>query len=375
MRIIRGALILVTMLAVPLGAAAQSYTVALTGGAVVPGPGAEDGSGLAALTLEEDTVIFSILVSGVADPVEASIHVGVEGVAGEAVIDLDPVFVLGMALGSAETTQEVIDAIILAPSSYYLQVTSDAFPQGAVRGQLVGTEPPTFDLYFPVSAAISGEADTFFRTDLRLLNRGDSALDLTLEYFPEGAGGNAGPAATSELTVAALEQAVLDDVVASRLGVTDGKGAIVVRSEAELLGYARIYNDQVAAGNGTFGQLVEGVTIDQARRLGVLPFLSNRDPASGAGARANIGWFNPGVEAVTVTFLARDLDGSVLGQAERTVAGLAQEQVNVAALWPELDDTGDFYVTFSVEGGSLFVYASVVDNVNGDAIYVAAAAD
>jgi len=53
---------------------------------------------------------------------------------------------------------------------------------------------------------------------------------------------------------------------------------------------------------------------------------------------------------------------------------MAQEQMSVASLFPSLGDYGDFYVTFTADAG-LFVYGSVVDNVNGDAIYLSAVAD
>ena len=78
---------------------------------------------------------------------------------------------------------------------------------------------------------------------------------------------------------------------------------------------------------------------------------------------------------MTVTFAAYDADGTELGEKTFTVASMAQEQFSVSSskLWPSLDPYFDFYITYSVAGSDgLFVYASVVDNVNGDAIYIAA---
>ena len=78
---------------------------------------------------------------------------------------------------------------------------------------------------------------------------------------------------------------------------------------------------------------------------------------------------------MTVTLTGYDASGALLGELDHTAAALAMEQLNVAELWPALADYGDFYVTYRTAGDApLFMYASVVDNVNGDAIYVAASA-
>jgi hypothetical protein len=363
--------VLVALLLLPVLAGAQTFTASLSGDAVVPGPGAAEGSGLAVINFTGTTVSYSVLVSGVTGPTSAHVNMGAAGASGDVVIDLGAAFTAGAAVGTASAGQAVVDAIVANPSGYYLEV--DDSTSGAVRGQLVGGAAAGYDLYFPVAAAISGTAGTFFKTDARLVNMSGGAATVALEYYPEGAAGNTAPSTTDSLTIAAGAEAVLDNFVASSFGVSDGKGAVVVRSDVELTGFARIYNDQVAAGLGTFGQLVEGLEMDDAETSGLLPFLSNEDPAGGEGYRANIGWFNPNASPVNVTFTGYAADGTVLGQASMTVAGWAQQQFNVAAdaLWPALADYGDFYVTFSADG-ALFVYASVVDNVNGDAIYVPA---
>ena len=46
-------------------------------------------------------------------------------------------------------------------------------------------------------------------------------------------------------------------------------------------------------------------------------------------------------------------------------------QKRLDQLWPSLADYGDLYVTFTASA-PIFVYGSVVDNVSGDAIYIAA---
>ena len=371
----RKLLILTALVLVPLAAGAQTFSASLSGDAVVPGPGA-DGTGFAVVTFEGSDVSYSVITSGLGTITAAHIHAGAAGQSGPPEIDLSPSFVNGTATGVVSASAGDIAAVVGNPAGYYVQVHTVDFPQGALRGQLAGSgggEPPSaWTGYFPVAAAIAGAAGTDFKTDARFVNLSGAAADVTLEYYPEGAGGNTAPASAADLTVAAGEQLALNDFVADQLGVVDGKGGVSISSNVELDAFARIYNDQTAAGMGTFGQLVVAVTMNDASADGLVPFLSNEDPASGEGYRANIGWFNPSADTVQLSLAAWDgATGDQLGTLMVTVDGWEQLQDNVGNLWLALADYGDFFLTYTASA-PLFVYGSVVDNVNGDAIYVAA---
>ena len=108
------------------------FTVELTGGAEVPGPGDPDGSGTASLTINPGLgeVCWTIEVEGI-DPITAAhIHVGSTTEAGSVVVPLskDP--------GCIAVDRDLALAIILDPSSYYVNVHNMEFPAGALRGQL-----------------------------------------------------------------------------------------------------------------------------------------------------------------------------------------------------------------------------------------------
>ena len=350
------ALILLTLCCLPLAADAQTFTASLAGDA---------GTGFANLVITNDTIDYSIVTSGL-DPVPMGANVS-DGVD---TLDLNAVFVGGSAFGSIDST--LASSIVADPSSWTVTVdTSTATLSGTLSG---GAEATGTMLAFPVAANVTGLAGTNFVTDARLVNLG-SATTVTLDYYQSSAAGMAEPTATADVTLASGEQAVLNDIVAATFSKVGTKGAVVATSEGSVIGSMRIYNDQSAAGLGTFGQYLNGMDIDAAPTSGTMPFLSNEDSASGAGYRANIGWFNTGDSAVTVTFTAYDSNGSMLDSTSFEVASMAQEQFSVSAnkLFPSLNPYGDFYVTFTVAGADgLFVYASVVDNVNGDAIFIAA---
>ena len=226
-------------------------------------------------------------------------------------------------------------------------------------------------LYLPVVATVAGQAGTDFHTDARIVNRSGSTANLTLEFYRQVAGGVSGPTATAELEIAPNEQAVLDDMATELFGVTNGSGAVKIMSDQTVSASARIYNDQRDAGDGTFGQFVQGQAMSGALQAGTIAFLSNEDPASGAGFRSNIGWFNPNASPVNVVLRGWDTSGALLGEVEHTAGGYEQLQRNLGQLWPALATYGNLYVTFTADA-PVFFYGSVVDNVNGDAIYVPA---
>ena len=371
----RTTLIATLILLLPLALGAETFSADLSAAAVVPGPGDDDATGFAVVDISGTDVSFSIIASGLEQITAAHIHSGAAGTSGDVVIDLGASFVNGTATGSVSAAAGLLSTIMDRPESFYVQVHTDGFPAGAIRGQLAGTgsgDGDAYVAYFPVAAAITGQAGTFFRTDARMLNLSGQATTATLQYYPEGDAGNSGPAATATVTIGAGEEAVLNDFVAEQFGVTDGKGAVVISANTELRSLARIFNDARATGEGTFGQLVPAQTIDAAYTNGVLPFLSNQAPASGAGFRGNIGWFNPNPDAIQVSFAAWDAaTGAQLGTLNATAEGFAQQQLNLGQLWDALADYGDLYVTY-LSSAPVFMYASVVDNVNGDAIFIPA---
>jgi hypothetical protein len=114
----------------------------LTGAQEVPGPGDPDASGTADVVLNqgERTVCFTVTWANIDGTVTAGhIHRGAAGVAGPIVV---PLF-SGSFSGTDATSgcvQNVAAALIKEirknPSAFYVNVHSDVFPAGAIRGQL-----------------------------------------------------------------------------------------------------------------------------------------------------------------------------------------------------------------------------------------------
>ena len=113
-------------------------SVTLTGKAEVPGPGDDDGTDTATLTMnqEKGEVCYEITVSGVDAPGAAHIHEGAADKAGPPVVDFKPQFKDNTAKGCVAADKKLLEKVGQNPANYYVNVHNAAFPKGAVRGQL-----------------------------------------------------------------------------------------------------------------------------------------------------------------------------------------------------------------------------------------------
>lgn len=337
--------------------------------------GDADGTGFARLTFDTtaNTLSYSIVVQNIDQPTASHIHTGFIGANGPVLVNFNPTFVNGIATGTIPVNAATLNNILGNAPGFYVNVHNAAFPGGAVRGQVSYQEIQPTRVVFPIVGRAPGANNTEYRTDVRLVNISGLAHDVLLEYYASGQTPNATPTATATVTLAAGEQELLDNVVKDKFNIDSGTGALRVISSRPIVALARIYNDQRAASAGTFSQLTIGADESRAWSRGILPMLANQPAASRLGYRTNIGWFNDKTTAANVTFRAHDNNGAVLAtSAPQNIPPSSQLQVPLAALFPTLPAMDNLYVTFQSDNDSLFVYASVNDNVNGDGVYIPA---
>lgn len=119
------------------GDGAPDLEIALTGEAVAPGPGDEDGTGTARLTLvpERSEVCYEVVVEGIDPPTAAHIHEAPAGESGDVRLDISPP-VSGEWKGCAAGDQVLLEELATSPERFYVNVHNEAFPNGALRGQL-----------------------------------------------------------------------------------------------------------------------------------------------------------------------------------------------------------------------------------------------
>jgi hypothetical protein len=131
-----GLLGVASWLAMPAAQAADTIEKAtLTGAEEVPGPGDPDGKGTATITVKdtENQVCYELTYEGIGKPTAAHIHTGAKGVAGPPAVTLD---ISKGDNGCASADPKTVAAIRDDPGNHYVNIHTDEFKKGAIRGQL-----------------------------------------------------------------------------------------------------------------------------------------------------------------------------------------------------------------------------------------------
>jgi formylglycine-generating enzyme required for sulfatase activity len=227
------------------------------------------------------------------------------------------------------------------------------------------------DIYVPASAHTAGVGGTTWLTDLELHNPG--AIDVEYEIaLLESVTDNSDPEITTS-TLTAGTSVRFGDVLDTVFETTGSAALRITPSTGTLIVTSRTYND---AESGTYGQFIPGLAEFQAIRTGDearLPQLSYS--SSGLeGFRTNIGFVNASSFAITAEMELYRGNGELLGVLSDQLLPYEYRQVNDAfsLVLSESMDDGYAVVRTTTAGGAFFAYASVVDNLSGDPVYIPA---
>lgn len=237
------------------------------------------------------------------------------------------------------------------------------------------TQPRVEDttMVFPVVAHAEGAMDTHWRSDLRIFNpieRRDA--EIRLHLIPPS-GDESSVTRQTDVIVPHGTVLALDDVVEQRFDLDNAKGSLLVQdlSGTVIHGTSRTYT---TSDRGTFGQFtapeVTGVHTTGAGDPSLIIL-----PTAGPDHRVNIGVTETTGKPVTVAMTLIDsTSGGAMGPSTFfEVEGFSNVQLNEVR--PDLDigDSLDLYVAVTVVQGQgrVTAYGSIIDNLSGDAVYVA----
>ena len=235
---------------------------------------------------------------------------------------------------------------------------------------LVASLASAQELYVPAAAHTSGAAGTVWRTDLEVKARGGEAASFTVELLEERTA-NTDPLSAA-FSLEAGESLRLVDVVDTAFGFY-GSGALrLTATEGAILATSRTYNTNP---NGTFGQYIPAFEAETAAEHGhdyVLMQLS-----SSASFRTNVGFVNTTDATVALEVDLYTASAVLLGSVPVTLRPFEMRQVPAVFTLVTSEPVEDGYamVRTSTETGRFFAYASVVDNLSGDAIFIPAQLD
>ena len=133
-------------------------TAGLAGANEVGDAGNADGSGTAAISVDaaNTQVCYDISVAGIDDANAAHIHSGGAGSNGDVVVDFK--WATGTSAGCVDTDSATVAAILNTPELYYVNVHNDAYPAGAIRGQLAAVAAPAAEEAATTEAATTEAA-------------------------------------------------------------------------------------------------------------------------------------------------------------------------------------------------------------------------
>jgi hypothetical protein len=142
-----------------------SLTATLNGAQEVP-PNNSTGLGFAAFSLSGTTMVSAVTIPSttpLTSPIAgATINMGAPGVVGPVLHTLTVTAVLGLTSGSFADIWTGItpaQATALQTGNAYINITSNAFPNGEIRGQIsVVPEPGTLTMVAGVVAVVTGGA-------------------------------------------------------------------------------------------------------------------------------------------------------------------------------------------------------------------------
>lgn len=227
------------------------------------------------------------------------------------------------------------------------------------------------ELFLPAAARANGKLGTVWVSDVRIFNPDAvNSVTVSLTYLPSDQDNSSAP--STEIVVPPREAVALPDIVAATFGAT-GAGGIRMTADAPFLVNSRTFNS--GGGNGTFGQYIPGLPAAAALEQGLLLGLVNLPGQS--GFRSNPGFLNVGLSSVTVMVKVFDAStATFLGQGEIALPPLSFHQINDVFDFIGLASTQVANATVEFHAsGPVLAYASVIDNLSGDPVFVLALAD
>ncbi len=262
-------------------------------------------------------------------------------------------------LAKGRVTIEVLRGRAIGYTAVVDNVTGDGIAVSAVRVPFGPGE-----ILLDGAARASGLNGTHWSTDLRLFNPGLGPLAVTLE--PVGLPG-------SPLTITLAPRALVEigDVLgAGGFGLSEGvAGAIRLRAPTPFLVAGRTRNsDPTLSRPGGFSAELRPVAwtsgLTSAGREAILPGLSHS--GSTPGFRTNVALLG-GPAGATGRLVLRDVAGGMVATRAFTLGPSEWRQQSLPAWFGTPGTAMGSRVDLAVETGAADAYASVIDNVTGDA--------
>lgn len=234
-------------------------------------------------------------------------------------------------------------------------------------GVLMASLASAQQLYVPAAAHTSGAAGTVWRTDLEVKAKGGAGASIEIALLEERTD-NSEPA-QADFSLEPGQSLRFPDVVDGVFGL-DGSAALrITATDGSIMATSRTYNSDP---NGTYGQFIPAFDSTSAAEAGFDYTLMQL--TSSQSFRTNVGFVNTTAERLSVEVDLYTAAGEWIGPFEAMLRPYEMRQVfDIFGLVTDEDvEAGYAVVRTRDDGGRFFAYASVVDNLSGDAVYIPA---
>jgi hypothetical protein len=216
----------------------------------------------------------------------------------------------------------------------------------------------------PVAAHVPGKDDTLWSSSVTLWNANTTVSEITLEFLPEKTDNSSGGVFGSSFLLGGYDTFPLEDVLSARFGITNGKGALVIKASKPISVTSRV-STTIPRG-GTSGNGVRTIHGSELKDGEVfLPGVRMRD-----GFRTNIGIVS-GDAWATVELMLLDADGIVLAQEYVDLPPRTLTQYSLKKLFgngvAKPNPVGSLVVS---SGEPFLAYLTVIDGTSQDPVFV-----
>lgn len=225
-------------------------------------------------------------------------------------------------------------------------------------------------IYVPATTPRSGSfvapvisqpgVNKYWRSDLFLSAPADAGGSFDLTYVD----GVSGAQLTNHGSIGAHQSIRLDDVIRTYFGRTSGFGVLRADLGGDVVATSRTFT---TASVGTYGQFIP---LASAPTTAAPQELLQIERSS--AFRTNIGAINAGASDQVVRFTLYDSGGHPIGSTDRTLPPLRVVQFSLEALTSSAVIDGRVEVQVISGEGSPVAWASIIDNITGDPIFVPA---
>ena len=257
--------------------------------------------------------------------------------------------------------------VYAAPGTYTVRLTASKFGSSSSSSrQVVVSSIVPYRTLISAAAQTPGVGGTAWRTELSLYNAGLEGANVTLVLLPSKL--------TRTLYLTPRQSVTYANTLLDLFGLTSGAGAVSIEADsAGSSAQLRVTSRTFTAGKvGTYGQSVPEVQPEQLVKTLYLTGLQNS-----AGFRTNIGFVNRAGGPVAATLTLYSRTGSTIATKDVTFGASSFQQAALWSYFPELTSSSSDAMTMRISSNvtdALNAYASVIDNITQDPIYIQAVA-